>query len=226
MAEQAIKIGIIDSGCRVNLSAPFYWADFSDAQGDASPWDTLGHGADIAELIATAKAPVELYIARVFGQQLCCNSERIGQALHWLQDQGVDIVNMSFGLLADRPAIRNALSRPLARAPMYIASSPAQGQPVYPAAYKQVIGVSADGRCQPQHISQLDSKLADFGAPPRYAGLTTAGSSIACAQLSRRLAEIIHHQGRHQSPELYRQQLVKHSFYKRRPHILSAAAEV
>lgn len=226
MAKQAIKIGIIDSGCRANLPAPFYCADFSDAPPNSSPWDTLGHGGDVAELIATAKAPVELYIARVFGTQLRCNNERIALALHWLQDHSVDIVNMSFGLVADRPAIRAALSRPLRRAPIYIASSPAQGQPVFPAAYTNVIGVSADGRCQPQQISQLRSKLADFGAAPRQPQLTTAGSSIACAQLSRALAEIIYSQGRHNCPGLYHQQLVKRCVYKRRCHTSKAPVEV
>lgn len=216
MPDSPIRIGIIDSGIRTDCPRVRQYNDLSYT----GIQDQLGHGADIAEWLADSSVPVSLYIAKVFATQLTCTSQRIADALAWMHEAEVHIVNMSFGLLADRNAIREQISRNATHAPIYVAASPAQGQAVYPAAYHNVISVSADGRCQNQQISELRSPLAEFGASPRASNKATVGSSMACAVLSRRLAEIMHSEHRPLSLAECRHALRQHAVIKRRNPII------
>ncbi|MFR0692982.1 hypothetical protein ACLUTX_26560 [Enterobacterales bacterium AE_CKDN230030158-1A_HGKHYDSX7] len=81
------------------------------------------------------------------------------------------------------------------------ASSPARGEPVFPASYPGVIRVTGDARCAEGEWSWLDSPQADFGAAVTVGG--RSGASLGCAAFSGHLAALLV-----ERPELSNVQLV------------------
>ncbi|MDT4855610.1 hypothetical protein FQZ97_899720 [compost metagenome] len=108
---------------------------------------------------------------------------QIAAALHWLVEQDVALVSMSLGLRNDRPVLREACALARTAGILLCASSPAQGEPVYPASYPGVIRITGDARCTPGQWSWLNSAQADFGAHVTAAN-GVAGASVGCAALS------------------------------------------
>lgn len=183
-----LAIGIVDSGFvpgqggRVALSRRF-WLDGSELkEGDTQP-DALGHGSVVLDTLARASGPVRLCVAQVFAERWQTSPLQIAAALHWLIEQDVALINMSLGLRNDRPVLREACVLAQTAGILLCASSPAQGEPVYPAAYPGVIRVTGDARCAPGQWSWLNSPQADFGAHVAAAN-GVAGSSVGCAALS------------------------------------------
>ncbi len=94
------------------------------------------------------------------------------------------LVNMSFGLRIDRQELRHACAMAEEAGVIMIASSPARGEPVYPASYAKVIRATGDARCGRAELSLLQTAQADFGAYVRCDQSAIAGSSVACAHLT------------------------------------------
>ncbi|WP_446731499.1 subtilisin-like serine protease QhpE, partial [Pseudomonas soli] len=89
----------------------------------------------------------------------------------------------------DRPVLRLACAEAVAAGVLLCASSPARGEPVYPASYPGVIRVTGDARCAAGQWSWLDTPQADFGAAVGAAGV--AGASLACAAFTGRVAALL-----------------------------------
>ncbi|MFC5695138.1 peptidase S8 and S53 subtilisin kexin sedolisin [Pseudomonas sp. GCM10022186] len=183
-----LAIGIIDSGFapeqggRVALAQRFWLEGGELREGDALP-DALGHGSLVLDTLTRQSGPLRLCIAQVFAERWQTSPLQIAAALHWLIEQDVALVSMSLGLRNDRPVLREACVLAQASGILLCASSPAQGEPVYPAAYPGVIRVTGDARCAPGQWSWLNSAQADFGAHVSAAN-GVAGSSVGCAALS------------------------------------------
>lgn len=180
-----VRIGLIDSGPCSDSKLPV--AAYRDFTGGASQ-DLLGHGTAIATILANSHHRVQLLVARVFEQRPVCPVERVVQALEWLKDEQVDIINMSFGLRESRKELRLACERAARDGILLVAASPARGAPVYPAALGCVIRATGDARCATGELSLLRSTLADFGGCVRHPGVTVAGASIGCASVTARFA--------------------------------------
>ena len=183
-----ISIGIIDSGFapeqggRVALARRFWLEGGTLQEGDVQP-DALGHGSVVLDTLTRESGPIRLCVAQVFGERWQTSPLQIAAALHWLIEQDVALVNMSLGLRNDRPVLRETCVLAQTAGILLCASSPAQGEPVYPASYPGVIRITGDARCAPGQWSWLNSPQADFGAHVAAAnGL--AGSSVGCAALS------------------------------------------
>lgn len=187
MASELV-IGIIDSGFapgqggRVALSRRFWLDDGELQEGDIQP-DALGHGSVVLDTLVRESGSVRLCVAQVFAERWQTSPLQIAAALHWLIEQDVALINMSLGLRNDRPVLREACVLAQTAGILLCASSPAQGEPVYPAAYPGVIRVTGDARCAPGQWSWLNSPQADFGAHV-VAANGVAGSSVGCAALS------------------------------------------
>ncbi|MCO6060307.1 peptidase S8 and S53 subtilisin kexin sedolisin [Pseudomonas sp. MOB-449] len=183
-----LAIGIIDSGFAleqgglVALSRRFWLENAELFEGDAQP-DALGHGSVVLDTLSRQNGPIRLCVAQVFSERWQTSPLQIAAALHWLIEQDVALINMSLGLRNDRPVLREACMLAHAAGILLCASSPAQGEPVYPAAYPGVIRVTGDARCAPGQWSWLNSPQADFGAHVAAAN-GVAGSSVGCAALS------------------------------------------
>jgi hypothetical protein len=94
---------------------------------------------------------------------------------------------MSLGLNTDRAVLAAAVTRAIASGCIIVASMPARGAVVYPAAYPDVIRATGDARCAPGELSYLGPGF--FGACPRWAasGLASPGAgALAGARVGAR----------------------------------------
>ena len=99
---------------------------------------------------------------------------------------------MSFGLRQDRNILREACALASDKQILLLASSPARGEPVFPASYRGVIRVTGDARCQPGQYAFLNSRQADFGTHVRSLDGKLAGASFACARFAVTLINALH----------------------------------
>jgi hypothetical protein len=192
----SIRIGIIDSGVSEELfphvAASRRFDSLSDTPS-ALP-DSVGHGDRLARLILQSCPEADLLIAQVFHDQGRSPVSRIAAALDWLVEEGAQVINMSFGLAGSSVTLHEACRRAVARGALLIASAPAMGGTVFPAALPECLAVTGDARCAVDEIAWLGQVHADLGAcpmlvpgQPEYGG----GASFACARVSGMVARII-----------------------------------
>lgn len=203
-------IGLLDSGVGGPLCGPGAARRFSlDGAGEVAEGpaeaDPLGHGTAVAELIVERARGVPLFSAQVFDRRGLTSAAVVAAGLDWLVGQGVRIVNMSLGLTEDRVVLAEACARARAAGVLLVASVPAIGPLVFPAAYPGVVRVTGDARCQGDQIARLDGTRADFGANPWPDGIRggghpdgrprIAGASVAAARVSGSLARLLVSEG-------------------------------
>lgn len=186
-----MKVGIIDTGLQLEYR---HWLQagqmFVLGQGgvlnQSLQDDYLGHGTVVTQLVRGQVPEAQLLMAQVFGRRGATTAVQVAAALYWLLEQGVDLVNCSLGLRADRPVLRDACREVVGSGVILCTSSPAIGQTVYPASYPGVVSVTGDARCQPAEWSWLQGDRAEFGAAVGKGA--EAGASMACARFSGLLA--------------------------------------
>jgi hypothetical protein len=189
-------IGLIDSGLpggagaeHVAIACGFRLdAEREVVSGPAAP-DILGHAGAVAQAVLASAPDARFAVAQVFFDRLVTTAAQAAAGLDWLVGEGAAVVNMSFGLAANRAVLREACARATTRGIILVASAPARGDPVFPAAYPDVIRVTGDARCAPGELSALDGPRADFGAPVRAA--TAAGASIGAAHVTGEIARYL-----------------------------------
>ncbi|MCV6588893.1 MAG: S8 family serine peptidase [Marinobacterium sp.] len=192
----AIRVGIVDSGCserhwaQVSAATAFIVENDSLWQCDAIP-DQLSHGSASVEVVCAEVPQAALYIAQVFQARLTTTAVQVAAAIDWLCSQQVQLINLSLGLRRDDPALREAVAAAVAQGVLLCASTPARGEPVWPASYPGVLRVTGDARCQPGEWALLAGQRADIGACVQ--GLSDAGSgaSIATARVTATLARFM-----------------------------------
>lgn len=189
-----LRVGVVDSGHsdgQAALVAGGQCFRLSDAGLDALPLtpDVLGHGSAVIQAISARAPQARFSVAQVFDGRGVTSPLQIAAALHWLGEQGVRLVNLSLGVRQDRPILREAVADLRVAGVLVCASSPARGEPVFPAAYPGVIRVTGDARCAEGEWSWLDSPFADFGAAVRVGG--QAGASLGCAAFCGHLAALL-----------------------------------
>ncbi|MHA1537083.1 MAG: subtilisin-like serine protease QhpE [Alphaproteobacteria bacterium] len=191
------RIGILDSGVRRDAGlrlagrARFFAGPDGDIQSDPGLEDAAGHGTEVTRLIRAAAPGAALIHAQVFGRSFESAPALVAAGLDWLVEQDVRIVNMSFGLRAERPVLMRSCAAALKAGVVLIAAAPAQGPPCYPAAHEGVIAVTGDARCATGEVSDLQGERADFGtwcaSPERGASAgasAVAGASAAAAHFT------------------------------------------
>ncbi len=188
-----LRVGIVDSGVSVggglSIEAGRRFLPGPDGSVETAEGldDRLGHGTEVTRLIQTAAPTARLYHAQVFGPRFTTSPSLVAAGLDWLLLQGVDLINMSFGLRADRQVLRTACAAAAEQGVLLIAAAPAQGAACFPAAYPEVLSVTGDARCAPGAVSDLQGQQADFGtwcASPEQGGGVIAGASVAAAHFA------------------------------------------
>ncbi|CAK9891273.1 MULTISPECIES: subtilisin-like serine protease QhpE [Pseudomonas] len=193
-----LLVGVVDSGhapgtanivasCRFELGS--LGVDASESIADA-----LGHGSAVAAAIALRASEAGLCIAQVFDQRGVTSALQVAAAIDWLLECKVRLINLSLGLREDRLALRQACLAAVDAGVLVCASSPAQGAPVFPAAYPGVVRVTGDARCALDQWSWLGSPQADFGACVRSADARLSGASLGCAALTGHIAGYLQRQ--------------------------------
>lgn len=197
---EPVRVGILDSGVRRDAGLTlagtrrFAAGPNSEIQTDPGLEDATGHGTGVTRLIAAAAPRAALIHAQVFGASFETAPALVAAGLDWLVEQSVGIVNMSFGLRADRPLLERSCAAALNAGVVLVAAAPAQGPPCYPAAYDGVIAVTGDARCATGEVSDLKGERADFGtwcASPERGGGALAGASAAAAHFTGLAARIM-----------------------------------
>lgn len=190
-----LRIGLVDSGhaptqAPMIHSARRFWLDDQQLHQGPLVVDSLGHGAAVIASLTAEAGSARLCLAQVFGARGQTSALQVAAAIHWLIEQDVALINLSLGLRQDRPLLRQACAAAIEAGILLCASSPAQGEPVFPASYPGVLRVTGDARCAPGQWSWLGSAQADFGAPLRTVP-GQAGASLACAAFSGQLASFL-----------------------------------
>ncbi|MGC5702181.1 S8 family serine peptidase [Pseudomonas sp. NFXW11] len=186
-----LRIGVIDSGhaAQQRLAAGRRFFLHAEGVGEGPLQDDeLGHGSAVIEAIAQRAPQAQLYLAQVFDQRGVTSAAQVSAALYWLLEQDVRLINLSLGLRHDRQALKHACAAAQARGVLLCASSPAQGEPVFPASYPGVLRVTGDARCSPRQWSWLGTAQADFAACVRSSDPRQSGASLGCAALSGHIA--------------------------------------
>lgn len=120
----------------------------------------------------------------VFPGKLSTNVAAICEALEQALQSEATFVHCSFGLPHSTPELHRAISALTAAGKNVVASAPARGGQVYPAAYDSVTSVQGDARCMPKEWSFLNLPHADFGACPVGRDTRVSGASIAAAHFT------------------------------------------
>ncbi len=193
----ALRIGIVDSGAVAAAGHPgrrFLAGAEGGVETREGLDDRLGHGSAVGRLISAAAPEARVIHAQVFGARFTTSPALVAAGLDWLRGQGVALVNMSFGLRADRAVLRAACRAAAARDILLVAAAPAQGPPCFPAAYPGVLAVTGDARCLAGEVSDLQGRQADLGtwcASPERGGGAISGASAAAAHFTGLAARLL-----------------------------------
>lgn len=191
MAEP-VRVGVVDSGWPLALQDRVLAAQ-SFVAGGGDAMDRLGHGARTLQAMTALAPDARFVVAQVFGEALRTDMATVARAVDWLVKEGATVINLSLGVRQDYPALRAACERAVASGCLLVASTPARGDPVFPAAYPGAIRAMGDARCAPGQHSALLLPHADFGACvlPPDGDRAHAGASLGCAHLSGRVAALL-----------------------------------
>ncbi|WP_321344627.1 hypothetical protein [Breoghania sp.] len=131
----------------------------------------------------------EFINAIVFPGRLATSVTCLCDALEWIAEDPPEIVLCSFGIARSSLELEMRISALQAAGTLFVASTPARGQNIYPAAFADVLSVKGDARCRPSELAQLDRPGALYGAcvtAPEAPGVQ--GASVAAAHVSGVLA--------------------------------------
>lgn len=199
---RSVRVGVIDSGIShdrlgATLSVVAARAFARTAAGQvvrlATCSDDLGHGSEVAALIAAGVAHgesgavtefVEFVNAQVFVAPQAIDAGLLADAIDWCVERAVRVLNLSLGLHADRPLLHAACMRAADAGLTLVAACPARGAPTFPAAYPQVIAVSGDARCIAGGWSLLDAGTYIGASPCARSPAAGGGASYAAARVS------------------------------------------
>ena len=194
----SLRVGMIDSAVldgHISLrDSRVISEDFAAHEGDRP----LGHGTAVASLIARSAAnEAEIHAASVFfqapGFAPGATTESLIAALDWLVSQDVQVINMSLAGPANQ-LLEAALAAVEAHSVVVAAvgNNGPSGEPLFPAAYEGVIGVTAVDRKgkvfryanRGDHVAYaalgVDVKVADSGGSWRLeSGTSMASPHIA-----------------------------------------------
>jgi subtilisin family serine protease len=185
-----LNVGIVDSGAAPSVRRKLFAEtrflvrpDGSIAHAAAGD-DALGHGAEIARIILDFAPTSSLVCAQAFSDRFVADAALVAQSIHWCLEQRVRIINLSFGLHSDIEVLRHACRRAAASGVLLVAAFPARGDPVYPAAYPDVVAVSGDARCDGSSWSVIEPDRLIGASTASADGKSHGGASYAAARIS------------------------------------------
>lgn len=213
----AIRIAVIDSG--VNPDHPHVGnvesgIDFcSDPEGkpirSRDAVDCIGHGTAITGVIHWHAPTAVVCPIRIFQETLEAPASRLLAALEWAIDNAadahgaapaIDVIHLSLGLRAERfkQPLLDICRRADRKNILIVAAARATGEPVYPAVFDTVIGVSDLSESHMDDLVYYPDSPVEFGAHPQPRPLpglpqhlNFRGASFAAAHLTGLAAAIL-----------------------------------
>jgi hypothetical protein len=180
------RIGIIDAA--VDLDHP----DLSGAELTAKEFVTKGiasqnydHGTFVARMLVGGKAGLtpnaKLFAANIFqiaGENMRARDGDFLRAVDWMIKQKVDVINVSLVTQRKSAIVEFAIKKAIGRGIAVVAAAGNEGQyskPSYPAAFKDVIAVTAIDARKNLYFAANHGSYVDFAAPG--VGLLVDGES-------------------------------------------------
>ena len=150
-----IKVGIIDTG--IDTGHPDLKANIKGGVNTINSWvgynDDNGHGTHVAGIVAALNntfgvvgvgPQIDLYAVKVLDRNGSGYLSDVIEGLDWAVQHGIQVVNMSLGTSSNVLSFQEAVQRVnLAGIVQVAAAGNSGGAVIYPAAYSQVIAVSA-----------------------------------------------------------------------------------
>ncbi|CEH29842.1 hypothetical protein AM501_18685 [Aneurinibacillus migulanus] len=176
-----IKVAVIDTG--ISRRHPDLRGQVKGGidfiKGAGKPSDSRGHGTHVAGTIAAllngrgvvGMAPrASLYDIRAFYPDGTADLRTIIAGINWAVANRMDVINMSFGIEENSPALHAAIKRAAAAGIYLVASAGNNGGALeYPARYPEVIAVGAIDK---------QGKLASFSSRGRGMDVAAPGVNI------------------------------------------------
>ncbi|MFS1519564.1 S8 family peptidase [Bacillus sp. SCS-151] len=199
-----VKIAILDSGIDKNHEdlKSSVAGEFNAISPNTPVIDDLGHGTNVAGIISAQNNDVgiigiapgaELYSIKVLDEFGYGELSHIQEAIEWCIDNKIQIINMSFGIEEDKVELRNAINKAINANIVVVAAAgnSSNGSVEYPAAYDEVISVTAVDKENNIASFSPNGKI-DFAAPGVDILTTTTnnsyrsynGTSLATAHIS------------------------------------------
>jgi subtilisin family serine protease len=177
----AVKIGVIDTG--VELAHPDLYVNIKGGYNAINPAksanDDNGHGTHVAGIIAAASNSIgvvgvgpalDLYAIKVLAANGSGYLSDVIEGLEWAVANGMQVVNMSLGSSSNVQSFADAVAAAKAAGLVMVAAAGNSGGAVsYPAAYPEVIAVSA---------TDANDVLASFSSRGPEVDLAAPGVSI------------------------------------------------
>lgn len=147
-----VKFGIVDTGCDAShpYLAPAVVGGRSFVSGDS--WgDVIGHGTHVAGIIRQVAPGAQLVIAKGLSDQGSGEDAGLASAIRWLKEQGVDIINASWGSTEEgSPDLHAAIQEAVAAGILFVAAAGNDGHRIltidtvrYPARWQEPLAVAA-----------------------------------------------------------------------------------
>lgn len=154
-AGDPIKVAVVDTG--IDLTHPDLALNIKAGYNAINPLksanDDNGHGSHVAGIIGALDntigvigvgPQIDLYAVKVLDRTGSGWLSDIIEGLDWAIQNGMQVVNMSLGTSSDVPSFKEAVARVYAAGIVQVAAAGNNGGSViYPAAYPEVIAVSA-----------------------------------------------------------------------------------
>lgn len=157
IGNSSVLVAVIDSGVdwdHPDLAANYVPLGYDWVNGDSDPMDDNGHGTHVAGIVAaminnsvgvTGISQVKIMAEKGINQTGYGNADDLANAIVHAADQGADILTMSWGDYSSSVLIQRAVKYAYRSGALLVAAAgnDATSQKMYPAAYKEVIAVSA-----------------------------------------------------------------------------------
>ncbi|TYC48536.1 hypothetical protein FMN50_26075 [Rhodobacterales bacterium] len=184
-----IRIGLIDGALAASLPGLAAQRAFCDPDGTPL---AQKHATAMATTVRSHEPQTHFVNAVVFPGGLSTTCRALCDALEWLTIDPPEVILCSFGMARSSVELCVLVARLQAAGSLIIASAPARGDPVFPAAFPDVLSVQGDARCQPGELSRLDLPHATFGACSEAIDAPDIrGASAAAAHLAGHVASLL-----------------------------------
>lgn len=201
-----VIIAVVDTG--IDLDHPEFAGKLTKGynviEDTDNPMDDNGHGTHVAGIIAARANNGDgiagitwnsrLMPIKAIGADGSGTAFDIAQGIRWATDNGADVINLSVGNYTSSAALRDACRYAYQKNVVLVAATgnDATDQPGYPAAYKEVFGVSAIDHNRERADFSNYGDYVDVVAPgvdipstyiySDYAALS--GTSMACPHVT------------------------------------------
>jgi subtilisin family serine protease len=199
-----VIVGILDSGIEAHPQFDDVYIVNIDLAGGGISGPGAEHGTSVASIISGKEGIVpnaELFVVRVLDDKGLGNSYHVAEGIVQAVDLGVKVINLSLGVYQDSLLLKQAVQYASDRGVVLVAAAGNDGYDgmAFPAAYEEVLAVTALDAKGSQAVFPNRSEMIDFAAPG--VGIRTAkndegttlfsGTSAAAPFVSGTLASLM-----------------------------------